>query len=123
MRHIIKIRGLGKQYRLGARCTSRTLRESVMDSIARPLRYSRSLFTRNAADANNGQSRDMIWALRDLSLDIGEGQVLGIIGRNGAGKSTLLKVLSRITEPTTGRIDITGASAVCWRSAPDFILS
>ncbi len=50
----------------------------------------------------------MIWALRDLSLDIGEGQVLGIIGRNGGGKSTLLKVMSRITEPTTGRIDIYG---------------
>jgi lipopolysaccharide transport system ATP-binding protein len=108
VRSIIKIRGLGKQYRLGARYSSRTLRESVMDSIARPLRYSRSLFTRSAADANNGQSRDMIWALRDLSLDIGEGQVLGIIGRNGGGKSTLLKVMSRITEPTTGRIDIYG---------------
>src|SRR5271169_3461311 len=79
-----------------------------MDSIARPLRYSRSLFARSAADANNGQSRDMIWALRDLSLDIGEGQVLGVIGRNGGGKSTLLKILSRITEPTKGRIDLYG---------------
>src|SRR5277367_2634124 len=108
VKQIIKIRGLGKQYRLGARRTSRTLRESVMDSIARPLRYSRSLFTRSAADANNGQSRDMIWALRDLSLDIGEGQVVGVIGRNGGGKSTLLKVMSRITEPTTGRIDLYG---------------
>jgi lipopolysaccharide transport system ATP-binding protein len=108
VRQIIKIRGLGKQYRLGARRTSRTLRESLMDSIARPLRYSRSLFTRSAADANNGQSRDMIWALRDLSLDIGEGQVVGVIGRNGGGKSTLLKVMSRITEPTTGRIDLYG---------------
>jgi lipopolysaccharide transport system ATP-binding protein len=108
VKQIIKIRGLGKQYRLGARYSSRTLRESVMDSIARPLRYSRSLFTRSAADANNGHNRDMIWALRDLSLDIGEGQVLGVIGRNGGGKSTLLKVMSRITEPTTGRIDLYG---------------
>ena len=108
MKPIIKIRGLGKQYRIGARWVSRTLREAVTDSVARPLRYSRSLLRPNAERAHNNGKRDTIWALRDVSWDVGEGQVLGVIGRNGGGKSTLLKVLSRITEPTTGRIELYG---------------
>src|SRR5258708_2761057 len=80
-----------------------------MDSVTAPLRYSRSLLRRTAADdASGGEKRDTIWALRDLSLDVREGEVLGVIGRNGGGKSTLLKVMSRITEPTTGRVDLYG---------------
>lgn len=105
---IVKIRGLGKQYRIGARRTSRTLREALMDTAAAPWLYSRSLFGRRAGEAQSGRKREMIWALRDVSLDIAEGEVLGVIGRNGGGKSTLLKVLSRITEPTTGRIELYG---------------
>jgi lipopolysaccharide transport system ATP-binding protein len=79
-----------------------------MDSFAKPLRYSRSLLKRTSDHANIDGKRDMIWALRDLSLDVGEGEVLGVIGRNGGGKSTLLKVMSRITEPTTGRVELYG---------------
>ncbi|MGC2303230.1 ABC transporter ATP-binding protein [Candidatus Binatus sp.] len=105
---IIKIRGLGKQYRIGKRRVSRTLREAAMDSVTAPLRYSRSILRRTPDDAGNVEKRDTIWALRDLSLDVGEGEVLGVIGRNGGGKSTLLKVMSRITEPTTGRVDLHG---------------
>jgi homopolymeric O-antigen transport system ATP-binding protein len=105
---IIKVRGLGKQYRIGRRRVSRTLREAAMDSVTAPLRYSRSLLRQTAADVSDGEKRDTIWALQDLSLDVGEGEVLGVIGRNGSGKSTLLKVMSRITEPTTGRVDLYG---------------
>lgn len=105
---IIKVRGLGKQYRIGRRRVSRTFREAAMDSVTAPLRYSRSLIGRTTKDASKSEQSDTIWALQDLSLDVGEGEVLGVIGRNGGGKSTLLKVMSRITEPTTGRVDLYG---------------
>src|SRR5205085_2512246 len=57
------------------------------------------------------RSVEEFWALRDVSFDVKQGEVVGIIGRNGGGKSTLLKILSRITEPTLGRIEITGRVA------------
>ena len=82
---------LSKRYRIGERPTN-SLREALMHRLAAPLRRHKG------AHGNDST----IWALRDLSCQIGEGEVVGIIGRNGAGKSTLLKVLSRITEPTQG---------------------
>ena len=94
----IRVEGLSKSYRIshegGPRY--RTLRESLVDLARRPLR------------AGAGDSRETIWALRDVNLDVRQGEALGIIGRNGAGKSTLLKILSRITPPTSGRAEVYG---------------
>ena len=90
----IRVENLGKQYRIGAApLRYRTLRDSLT-SISR----------RNPS----GQATNRIWALRDISFEVAQGSVLGIIGRNGAGKSTLLKVLSRVTDPTEGFCEIHG---------------
>jgi lipopolysaccharide transport system ATP-binding protein len=76
------------------------LRETVMDLARRPLRYLRG-----------NSNTQILWALKDVSFEVAPGDVIGIIGRNGAGKSTLLKVLSRIAEPTTGRVELYGRVA------------
>lgn len=101
MRPIIKVEDLSKLYYLGGSGAAySTLRETLMDVARRPLRYLRG-------------SRDapILWALKDVSFEVEPGDVVGIIGRNGAGKSTLLKVLSRIAEPTTGRVELYGRVA------------
>ncbi|MEW6336979.1 MAG: ABC transporter ATP-binding protein [Acidobacteriota bacterium] len=95
-RPTIRVEGLGKQYRIGQRLPYKSLRESIMRALARGARL------------RPGRARETIWALRDVSFEIGEGEVVGVIGRNGAGKSTLLKILSRITEPTEGRVELHG---------------
>jgi lipopolysaccharide transport system ATP-binding protein len=103
MKPIIRVRGLGKQYRIGARSAGyATLRESLMESLNKPFGWLR----RNGRTAEN-----TIWALKDVNFDVQPGEVVGIIGRNGAGKSTLLKILSRITEPTEGEVDLHGRVA------------
>ena len=74
-----------------------------------------------ASDDDGQPRREEFWALRNVSFEVKQGDVLGIIGRNGAGKSTLLKVLSRITAPTEGRVRIGGGWHACWRWERGFI--
>src|SRR5262249_21739739 len=97
MTRSVEIRGLSKQYRLGRAEAHQMLRERLVEMVKRP-------FTR-------AKDSESIWALRDVSFDVEEGEVVGIVGRNGAGKSTLLKVLSKITYPTLGEIKVNGRVA------------
>jgi len=103
MNSIIQVRNLGKQYQLGAVQTQyETLRESLMRAASAPLRKLRG---------RGQEGQETLWALKDVSFEVRQGEVVGIIGRNGAGKSTLLKVLSQITGPTEGEVDLYGRVA------------
>jgi lipopolysaccharide transport system ATP-binding protein len=112
MTPIIKVENLSKQYRIGSRQASyATLRDSLTDAVSAPFRRLKSLANGNGKNpqsvSGNPQS-NLIWALKDVTFEVMPGEVVGIIGRNGAGKTTLLKILSRITEPTKGGIDLHG---------------
>ncbi len=100
---VISVSGLGKRYWLKHQQRADTLRDSIIGAVRR---LGQRVTGRNITAAD-----EEFWALHDITFDINQGDVVGIIGRNGAGKSTLLKVLSRITEPTTGRIALRGRVA------------
>src|SRR6202453_642148 len=94
---VIHVEGLGKRYRVGERERYLALRDIVSHALRAPFRRPRT-----------PRQVDYLWALRDVSLDVNQGEVVGLIGRNGAGKTTLLKLLSRITRPTEGHAEIHG---------------
>lgn len=103
---VISAQCVGKRYILAHQVSSRDGLRHKLESLTRsPLGWLR------AQDQSSRQRREDFWALQDISFEVEEGEVLGIIGKNGAGKSTLLKILSRITEPTTGRIRLQGRVA------------
>ena len=91
----IRVSGVGKRYRIGKRVGYKLLRDSLSNAVTSAFRGGR-------------RTEETIWALKDVSFEVAPGEVVGVIGRNGAGKSTLLKILSRITEPTEGRVELRG---------------
>jgi len=111
----ISIEHLSKRYILGRRANSEDgLRHAMERAFRKPAEFVRSLANRRS------NPPEEFWALRDINLEIEPGEVVGIIGRNGAGKSTLLKILSRITEPTEGRVRMRGRTASLLEVATGF---
>ena len=106
MSTVISIENLSKYYRLGL-IGGQTLREDVNSLIAR-LRGKPDPLTKVGGVGSSGRKGDQLWALKNINLEIQQGEILGVIGGNGAGKSTLLKILSKITAPTEGRAWIKG---------------
>jgi lipopolysaccharide transport system ATP-binding protein len=98
---IIEVSELSKQYHIGAKVPYKTFRETLMNVVTSPAR----LFSRNSSPltshpspfTDSSQSSNTFWALKDVSFEVQQGEILGIIGRNGAGETTLLKILSRVT--------------------------
>jgi lipopolysaccharide transport system ATP-binding protein len=104
----ISVKNLGKQYKIGAaqqKFQYNMFRDVIVDTLMTPVRIFRALRGQGMRGATH---TSMLWALKDVSFDLEEGKVLGIVGRNGAGKSTLLKILSRVTEPTIGTVSVRG---------------
>ncbi len=100
---VIRAENLGKRYEIGEREQYTALRDVLSHALSAPAR----MFRHRKPQSSNGDVTH-IWALKDVSFEIRQGEVVGIIGRNGAGKSTLLKILARVTKPTTGYADVQG---------------
>lgn len=96
----IRVDHLSKRYRIGAPALQyRTLRDTLVDGLRAPVRRLK---------AGGDSSANTVWALKDVSFEVSQGQVLGIVGKNGAGKSTLLKILARVTDPSEGLGEVHG---------------
>lgn len=108
---VIRVEGLGKKYVIGHESNERytAMRDIIAQQGRRLLRSARDIAAGRALIT--GDQREEFWALQDINFEIKRGEAVGIVGRNGAGKSTFLKVLSRITEPSEGRITIAGRVA------------
>src|SRR5438094_3203970 len=100
---VIHAENLSKRYRIGERERYLALRDVLTRALSAPAR----LFRSSATVSGNG-NHSHIWALKDASFEVRQGEVVGIIGPNGAGKTTLLKILARVTKPTQGFADVRG---------------
>src|SRR5262245_43259512 len=107
MKPAISVRGVSKRYRLGAREQGRSnmLREALVSGVRRAGRWA-ARAVRRAPESEPAEPE--FWAVKDVTFDVRPGEVIGVVGRNGAGKSTLLKLMSRITAPSDGEIQLRG---------------
>ncbi|HBH78813.1 MAG TPA: ABC transporter ATP-binding protein [Nitrospira sp.] len=102
----IRVQGISKQYRIGKKERYKTLRDTLASTVTVPFQRAGRLLRGEGLET--AERDEMIWALKDISVELRRGEAIGVIGANGSGKSTFLKILSRITEPTTGFADIYG---------------